>query len=149
MCPALPAILRSLGIISNSTLLAGASGGAVNAAAVCAGLSPAQQFHAMRDTAAICRPTRACRGFLDTAVHKQLQATLPDDSAQHCNSRLYVAVTQAQPAGQPDTPLLLGSKLDRQAAGGASRAGFLVHPGAVGACCCAAFALVTATSGGL
>jgi len=62
----------------------------------------------MQEMATTCRMSQGCRGYLDSALHKQLQATVPNSAAQQCSGRLYVAVTEARPAGQPDTPLLLG-----------------------------------------
>jgi hypothetical protein len=102
-------ILRSLGVINSSTSFAGASGGAINSAAACAGVDAPQQFSALLTTARSCRPSNGCRGFLDAALHKQLQTVLPADAAQRCSGRLFVAVTEAQPQGKPDTSLLLGS----------------------------------------
>lgn len=102
-------VLRDLGLINGSTSLAGASGGSIASAATCAGVDSAQQFKGLRQVARTCRPSNGCRGFLDSAVYKQLQTILPPDAAQRCSGQLYVAVTEAQPRGQPDTPLLLGS----------------------------------------
>lgn len=102
-------VLKHLGVINSSTSFAGASGGSINSAAACADVTAAQQFMAMQTVAHTCRPTQGCRGFLDAAVQKQLRSILPDDAAQRCSGRLYVAVTAAQPKGQPDTSLLLGS----------------------------------------
>jgi hypothetical protein len=108
-------VLHSLGLIINTTKLAGASGGSINSASACAGVSIPTQFQALRESARTCRPTKGCRGFLDSAVSKELSSTLPSDTAQRCSGRLFVAVTQAQLQGLPDTPLLLGSNwTDRQ-----------------------------------
>lgn len=102
-------VLRNLGVINSSTTFAGASGGSINSAVACAGVDASQQFDAARTTARSCRPSNGCRGFLDAALHKQLQTILPNDAAQRCSGRLFVVVTEAQPRRQPDTPLLLGS----------------------------------------
>jgi predicted acylesterase/phospholipase RssA len=49
------AVLKELGIISNTTRLAGSSGGSANAAATCAGIHPVQQYHSLKDMADYCR----------------------------------------------------------------------------------------------
>jgi hypothetical protein len=63
------AILQSLGVINNSTRLAGSSGGAITAAAICSNVpASSQQLAANFNIAAACRPSLACRGYLDSVV---------------------------------------------------------------------------------
>lgn len=61
-------ILQHLGIISNTTRLAGSSGGSAVAAAACAGVDPAHQFSSLLGLADTCRPSQGCRGYLGTVV---------------------------------------------------------------------------------
>lgn len=110
-CPAgVTSILKHLGIISNTTRLAGSSGGAAVAAASCAGLEPSQQYQFLLQMADHCRPSGGCRGFLGSVVSKQLHSVLPPEAPRLCSGRLYAAVTAAKPDGLPDPHMLLGSK---------------------------------------
>jgi hypothetical protein len=102
-------VLKHLGIISNTTRLAGSSGGAAVAAATCAGLDPMQQYTFLQGMADHCRPSGGCQGFLGTVVSKQLHSVLPPDAHRLCSGRLFAAVTAAKPDGQPDPHMLLGS----------------------------------------
>jgi len=104
------AVLKELGIISNTTRLAGSSGGSASAAATCAGIHPVQQYHSLKGMADYCRPSGGCRGFLDSVVTKQLHTILPLDAPQLCSGRLYTAVTTARPNGEPDPHMLLGGE---------------------------------------
>jgi hypothetical protein len=101
-------ILKQLGVINNATKLAGTSGGAITSAALCGGMSDSMALTTNLNIAARCRPTDACRGFLDRAVRDELNAALPLDAAARCNGRLWVTVTQARPKNQTDVGLLLG-----------------------------------------
>lgn len=102
-------ILQHLGIISDTTRLAGSSGGAAVAAASCSGLQPRQQYEFLLQMADTCRPSGGCRGFLGSVVSQQLHSVLPPDALQACSGRLYTAVTAARPDGLPNHPVLLGS----------------------------------------
>lgn len=102
------AVLHSLGVITNTTKLAGASGGAVTSVQACAGASWADVHQANLQLAAACRATDNCRGLLDTILRIGLPAQLSTRSPAACAGRLFVAVTQATGKGAPDTGLLLG-----------------------------------------
>ncbi|KAF8065656.1 KIN4A [Scenedesmus sp. PABB004] len=100
------ASLQAAGALSaSSTHVAGSSGGALTAAAVCAGVPPERQRAANLALAARCRPSLACRGDLDRAVRGALDALLPADAAARCTGRLAVGLTLAR-ARQRDVPLL-------------------------------------------
>lgn len=71
------AVLQSLGIINNTTKLAGASGGAITAAALCSGIPATRLYAANMDFTAHCRVNMACRGTLDSAVKSYLDSLLP------------------------------------------------------------------------
>lgn len=103
------AVLKHLGVLSNTTRLAGSSGGAANAAATCAGVDPLEQYRFLSQMAEHCRPSGGCRGFLDSVVTQRLHTLLPSDAPKRCSGRLYTAVTAARPDGEPDTHMLLGS----------------------------------------
>jgi hypothetical protein len=110
------AVLKSLGVINSRTKLAGASGGAVQAAVTCAGADHARQYAAYSHLMAACRATHSCRGVLDTFVRAGVPVLLDDASAAACSGRLFVAVTQAQAGGQRDAALLLGPQWSSKAA---------------------------------
>jgi len=99
------AILRSLGIINNTTRLAGASGGSVAAAMNC-GNAPIPTFIAAASSlAGSCRIANNCQGTLDTVARTGLFAALPTDVHTRCRvspsvstspSRLYISITNAR-----------------------------------------------------
>jgi len=92
------AILKSLGIITNTTRVAGASGGSVAAAFSCGGASTPQFMTAAVTLAGLCNTPLAnnCKGTLDSAVKTGLVALLPGETEEKCKDRLYVAVTRAR-----------------------------------------------------
>lgn len=99
------AVLQSLGIINNNTRLAGSSGGALTAAAICSNVPAAtQQLATNFNIAAACRPSLACKGYLDTVVRKYSGALLPENVTEQCKRRLFVTVTEARPHNLTDPP---------------------------------------------
>lgn len=99
------AILQSLGIINNSTRLAGSSGGAITAAAICSNVpASSQQLAANFNIAATCRPSFACRGYLDKVVRNYTTELFPASVTEQCNRRLFVTVTEARPNNLTDRP---------------------------------------------
>uniref|UniRef100_A0A383WI03 Patatin n=1 Tax=Tetradesmus obliquus TaxID=3088 RepID=A0A383WI03_TETOB len=104
------AILQSLGIINNSTRLAGSSGGAITAAAICSNVpASSQQLAANFNIAATCRPSFACRGYLDKVVRNYTTELFPASVTEQCNRRLYVTVTEARPNNLTDPPQVVGN----------------------------------------
>eukprot|EP00878_Enallax_costatus_P001397 GHUV01001547.1.p1 GENE.GHUV01001547.1~~GHUV01001547.1.p1 ORF type:complete len:339 (+),score=33.22 GHUV01001547.1:221-1237(+) len=101
------ALLQSLGLINNSTVLAGSSGGALVSLATCSRIDPARQFRANLDLAASCRPTYGCRGDLGAKVADVLNDTLPANAADLCRQRAFITLTRARPYNQTDAPLLV------------------------------------------
>jgi hypothetical protein len=124
------AVLQSLGIINNNTRLAGSSGGAITAAAICSNVPAAtQQLAANFNIAAACRPSLACRGYLDSVVRHYTDVLFLESVMEQCKRRLYVTVTEARPNNLTDPPqarqcdlyCIDGQQLPMQAVGSMSQ----------------------------
>jgi hypothetical protein len=103
-------VLQSLGIINNNTRLAGSSGGAITAAAICSNVPAAtQQLAANFNIAAACRPSLACRGYLDSVVRNHTDDLFPESVTEQCKQRLYVTVTEARPNNLTDPPQVIAN----------------------------------------
>lgn len=133
------AVLQSLGIINNNTRLAGSSGGAITAAALCSNIPAAtQQFATNINITTTCRANKGCRGILNSVVRSSFSNLLAagKDSAPKstrvaadrlpgaatgsssavtrpvtgwCGSKLFITVTHARPANATDLPLLVSN----------------------------------------
>lgn len=104
------AVLKQLGVINNSTRVAGTSGGASTAVLTCADVPAQQQFREQLEMAAICRATNTCAGFLDKQVNASFLPVLPANAGELCSGRLWVSITAAKREGKPDYNILLGSR---------------------------------------
>lgn len=104
------AILQHLGVITNTTRLAGASGGAITALQVCSNTPfGAQAFQDNLMLATMCRPQKNCQGFLDKALSEVLEAKV-SEIVSDCSGRLWVSITAAKPANQSDDNVLVGGQ---------------------------------------
>lgn len=68
------AILKHLGIITDTTRLAGASGGASVAVLTCANVTAQQQYRDQLSLASRCRASANCQGILDQASNESISA---------------------------------------------------------------------------
>lgn len=102
------AVLQKLGIVTNSTRLAGASGGSAVSAMSCAGVPGRTQYQAALPLAQRCRAASNCEGYLDRGFNATLSAVVPSTAARDCSGRLWVSVTVARPGNETDINKLLG-----------------------------------------
>lgn len=101
------AILKHLGVITNTTRLAGTSGGAISALQVCSDTQfRAQAFQDNLMLANLYRPQKNCMGFFDKALSEVLEART-SQNVSDCSGRLWVSITSAQPANQSDENVLV------------------------------------------
>jgi hypothetical protein len=63
-----------------------------------------QQLAANFNIAAACRPSIACRGFLDTVVRNYTGGLFPKSVTEQCKRKLFVTVTEARPNNLTDPP---------------------------------------------
>jgi hypothetical protein len=102
------AVLQHLGIISSNNSVAGASGGAINAALTCSQVPARTQYDALFGLAARCRAANNCQGILSATLGTELSLLIPVNASKLCNKALWVSVTVAKPNGTNDTSALLG-----------------------------------------
>jgi len=91
-------ILRSLGIITSNTRVAGASGGSVTAGMMCSNMTNPQFASIAKSLAVTCNvpfPSLNCEYTLDTVARTGLNLFLPVDTAARCQGRLFAAITSA------------------------------------------------------
>lgn len=105
----LPAVLRQLGIINNSTRLAGTSGGAISSVLACVNLPVQAQMLNLLALTTAGRAAPVGEALRADPVRASLSGVLAGASVQQCSGRLWVSVTEATPSNQPDVNVLLNS----------------------------------------
>lgn len=111
------AALQSLGIVNNTTRLAGSSGGAITAAALCSDIPAADLLATCLNITTTCRDSMGCRGTLDSVIRPAFQRAISaaanrthlpihNGITDWCRNRLTVSLTHARAGNLTDLPLL-------------------------------------------
>lgn len=108
------AVLQHLGIISNSTRIAGTSGGSAVSAMTCAGVPAQKQYNASLEFAQLCRARNNCQEFLDSGFNTSLSQNIPENAAEPCTGRLWISITAAKPDNISDENVLVGGNWTNQ-----------------------------------
>lgn len=92
-------ILSSLGVITTSSKIAGASSGALITASQCSGLGTAEILQSAFDLADACRGRQSCSGTLDRELQKLLKGHLPPDAWKRCRDSGFFAISSGEQDG--------------------------------------------------
>lgn len=101
-------VLRSLGILTDETPVAGASGGSVAAAISCSGVQQ-DSFLALATALNSACAGDSCRGNLENVIKAGLTGVLPGDAHQRCSGRLFVSITEATGSKEADVERKISS----------------------------------------
>lgn len=102
-------MLKHLGIINESTKLAGSSGGAIIGAFTCSGVSTDTAIATMSTLSNMCRVSGDCRHTLKALEAAGLAGTFSGDAHTRCSGRLFVSITEARPNPEADVERVIST----------------------------------------